>query len=100
MTTTHNRIIAYAALGLAGAALALSVTHAGPAGPVGRQGVSGPAGPAGQRGVSGPAGQVSTQDGICYDATLAPYFYSPTDINGVESCYGGQFITIVPQPQQ
>lgn len=88
MITTHNRIIAYAAFGLASAALTLSLSHAGRAGP------------AGQRGVSGPAGQVSTQDGICYDATLAPYFYSPTDINGVESCYGGQFITIVPQPQQ
>lgn len=84
----RDRVTTLSALGLAGAALAFAVTAHGTPGPTGS---SGPA---------GKSAQVSTQDGICYDSTQAPYFYSPTDINGVESCYGGQFISIVPQPQQ
>lgn len=37
--------------------------------------------------------------GFCY-AYTQPYVYTPTLVNGVETCYGGTLVSTVPLPQQ
>lgn len=40
------------------------------------------------------------QTGICYNQYQAPYLYTPTIANGVETCFGGTFVATNPLPQQ
>jgi hypothetical protein len=80
---------------LAGAALAVSLTHAGP------RGLRGPEGPQGATGRNAEIAHL----GFCYqsnyDSTTSDvsgiYIGAPALTDGVPSCPNGQFISIVPQ---
>ena len=100
-------VCALVACVLSGAALAVSLTHAGPAGPTGPQGVRGPAG---QQGNAGRAAQTARL-GVCWSYTTqtssdgsvtwvnSETLSSPVLSNGVYTCgQGEQFVSIVPGP--
>jgi hypothetical protein len=109
---TYSRVVSTLALLVGCAALAVSLTHAGPAGPRGAQGTRGAAGqrgPAGPQGASGASGtDVPTgQLGFCYGtfndetgggssytwvATITPL----TEQDNVISCPGGTFVSVEP----
>jgi hypothetical protein len=92
----YTAICATLACILAGAALAVSLTHSGP------RGLQGPAGP---QGTTGRNAQIAHL-GLCWQFTndtttgdvSGVYLGAPTLSDGVPSCPSGQFISIVPQP--
>jgi hypothetical protein len=101
MTLTYARIASTIACILAGAALAVSLTHGGPAGPRGSRG------PQGQHGTTGHAAQVARL-GICWNDTYQTSGTSewvtsiaitaPLVNDGVYTCVqGATFTSIVPQ---
>jgi hypothetical protein len=102
-----STILSAAACALAGAALAVSLLHAGPRGPQGPVGSRGPAGPQGNAGKAAQtarlglcwsesfqnSGTVTWVDGISLD--------QPVLSDGVYTCpQGDTFVSIVPQPTQ
>lgn len=91
-----ERAAAVAALGLAAAALAVSLLHAGPPGPAGARG---PAGPAGQAGRDARLAHLGLCDNgmaaSIYEIVLTP----PVLEDGVPSCPNGSFVPVVPQAQ-
>lgn len=107
LTSIIERLTLVGALALAVAALALSLTHAGPAGR---------AGPAGPRGATGPAGTAGRNAdparyryGVCwtdYTTTSGTVTWvtsvdiEPAQVvSGVYQCPQGEtFVSIVPQP--
>ena len=80
---------------LAGAALAVSLLHAGPAGPGGPQG---PAGPQGQTGRNAEVAHLGFCDVGMAASMDVPVLLPPVLIDGVASCPNGSFVSIVPQP--
>jgi hypothetical protein len=94
------------ALVLAGAALAVSLTHHGPAGARGLQGIQGPPGKTGATGQQAQTARL----GICWSTTTSQDSYSsswyvdsvdvssPQIVGGVYQCpQGDTFVTVVPQ---
>lgn len=110
-----TRVAAGLGVALGGAALAVSLTHAGPVGPAGvagRNGAVGPAGPPGPAGATGQAAQTARL-GVCWNAPLFTQNWAdgtsdtwvssvsldaPQLTNGVYTCpQGEQFVSVVPQ---
>lgn len=101
------QLIAILALALSAAALAVSVTHSGPAGS------QGPPGPRGSQGDAGRAAS-SARLGVCWSAPVytqvwgdgsSSTWVSEVSItpavlsDGVYACPGGEmFVSVVPQP--
>jgi len=86
---------------LAGAALAVSLLYAGPAGPAG---LRGPAGPQGQTGHNAEVAHL----GVCWDmgtylnsgatdSSFSGALTAPVLTAGVPSCPVGSFVSVVPQ---
>ena len=73
---------AFAALILAGAALAVSLTHAGPRGAAGAAGLTGPAGPAGPAGLDAPTLSYQCQMLMPKNGGTETTFYWPCTPNG------------------
>lgn len=113
MSISHSAIVSTLALGVATAALVVSITHAGPqgargpVGPTGPTGAQGPAGPQGPTGASGQAGAAATSAnlGLCEADTTSgnlswvSSLNTPVFYNGVMSCPGGSFVSVVPGQQ-
>lgn len=89
-----SRVLSVVACVLAGAALAVSLLHAGP------RGTQGPPGPHGQTGRDaqvahlGVCVQTQTSSGVTWVSDLSPAVL----MAGVASCPSGAFTSIVPQP--
>ena len=93
-----TKIAAAAAVLLAAAALAVSLTHAGPKGAAG---AAGPAGHTGQNAEVAHLGlciNMAVQTGVVYlPVDTADPITAPVLTDGVPSCPAGQFVSIVPQ---
>lgn len=107
MNDIAARLVALGAAVLAAVALAVSLTHHGPAG------ATGPAGPRGATGQAGQAGKAATAArlGICWQAQqtngngavwVQYVSIDPAQLSdGVYQCPSGeQFVSIVPTPQK
>lgn len=101
-SSIHLRtVLAAAACLFAAAALAVSLTHAGPRG---LQGARGPQGPQGETGRDAEVAHlgvcvVATPDNMTGDMSFVNVT-SPQLIDDVPSCPVGQFVSIVPQTGQ
>src|SRR5262245_46877192 len=92
-------VAALVAVTTSGAALSISVTHAGPRG---RQGIQGPAGPAGPK---GDTLRVDSPYGLCitygrddnYDIIVTSVAPPQQNSGGTIQCTTGGFVSVVPQ---
>lgn len=91
-----NKVLLATAMVLSALALVVSVTHKGPAGPPGPQGLQGGTGRNAETAHLGMCFSSSTDSatGDISGILLMP----PVLTDGVPSCPGGQFVSIVPQP--
>lgn len=99
------KVVALVAAVIAGAALAVSLLHAGPRGPAGTQGQRGMPGPRGSQGSTGQDAEVAHL-GVCeeqYTQTsgtttwvTSVSIYSPVLTAGVPGCPSGSFVSVVP----
>ena len=103
MSDTPARIVSVLAAALGAAALAVSLTHSGPAGtqgPRGQQGAPGQAGKAAETAHLGLCVNMAVQTGVVYmpvNSYNGSPVSSPVLTDGVPSCPSGQFVSIVPQ---
>jgi len=83
---------------LAGAALAVSLTHSGPRGRPGPPGLQGQTGHNAEVAHLGLCVNLAVQTGVVYlPVDTANPVTSPVLTDGVPSCPSGQFVSVVPQ---